>query len=314
MWILDDEERVLTPQEWACISIGLGTLRDYIQDDPDGEYGIAQTGVQIFDRLSASHRLAILADTCEAMTSPTVAAPKLTAVNEGTVAALLQSFWNQLVMELDMSDDLEEDGFPLLECRRALLAAFDGEEDPDTMDMLPEIHVDDAESWHSLFSLFESRFLIDTDYEMAALFDAPTEKVDELKAIMGIDDDYFVSIAPDPTEQEMHQVGQKLAKLLKLPCPDDLGRYPAIYDRYTGLKIGPCTDQEIASWSSNPWIQSTTLAYPSWDCEYRVWQTNFMDAMLAADPTAADESPDLATQREERRQAALEALGLWPEF
>lgn len=314
MWILSDYERVLSKEEWVCLRIGLATLRDYIADDPDGLYGFSMTGVQVFDRLSAPQKLAILAETCEAMTSPSIAAPKLTAVNEGAVAALLQSFWNQLVVELDMCDDFDDDDYPVLECRRALLDAFEGEEDPDTLDMLPHVDESDSEMWHDLFTLFESRFLDDTDYEMAALLDAPAEKAEEVKALLGIDDEYFVSVAPDPTDRQMHKVNQKLAKLLDLPCPDDDGRFPAIFDRYTGLNVGPCTAQQIAEWSSNLWIKSTSLALPSWDCEYNVWQVNFMDAMLAADPTLADESPQLTVQREHRRQAALDSLGSWPEF
>lgn len=314
MWMLSDDERVLTDSEWACLRIGLASLRDFIQDDPDGQYGFSMTGVQVFDRLSAPQKLALLADTCEALTLPSVPAPKLTAVNEGTVAALLQSFWNQLVAELDMCDQFDDDDYPLLECRRALLYAFEDEEDPDTQDMLPYEDESDSEMWHDLFTLFESRFLDDTDYEMAALLDAPAEKAEEVKAIMGIDDEYFVSVAPDPTELEMNKVNQKLARLLDLPCPDDDGRFPAIYDRYNGLNVGPCTPQQISEWSNNLWMKATSLKLPSWDCEYRVWQVNFMDAMLAADPTEADESQQLIEQREQRRQAALDSLGSWPEF
>lgn len=312
MWTIDCQERVLTNDEWDCIRIGLESLRDYILEDPDDDYGFAMTGVQVFDRLTSSQKLAILAETCEALTSEEVAAPKLTAVNEGTVAALLQSFWNQLVVELDMCEGVDD--YPFLECRRALLSAFADEDDPDTLDMLPEEHETDSEMWHDLFSLFESRFLVDTDYAMAGMLDVPMEKAEELKAIMGIDDEYFVGIAPDPTDRQMHKVNQKLAKLLDLPCPDDDGRFPAIYDRYTGLNVGPCTSQEIASWANNPWIQSTTLEYPSWDCEYSVWQANFMKALLVADPTGADESPDLVVQREHRRQAALDSIGRWSDF
>ena len=313
MWMLSDCERVLTLAEWGCLRIGLAMLRDYIEEDKVGQSDFATTGVHVFDRLTASKKLAMLAETCEALTSPNVPAPHLNAVNEGTIAALLQSFWFQLVVELDMSDDVEDD-YPLLECRRLLLSAFEDEEDPDTLAMLPDEDELDSEMWHDLFALFESRFLDDTDYEMAALLDAPVDKAEEVKAILGIDDEYFVSIAPDPTERQMHKVNQKLAKLLDLPCPDDDGRFPAIYDRYTGLNIGPCTDQQISACSKNLWIQSKSLALPSWDCEYVVWQANFMAAMLAADPTGADESPQLIALREQRRQAALESLGRWHDF
>jgi hypothetical protein len=314
MWMLSDSERVLTHAEWVCLRIGLASLRDYIADDPDGSYGFSITGVQVFDRLSAPQKLAILADTCEAMTQPDVPAPTLTAVNEGTVAALLQSFWNQLVVELDMCDDFDDDDYPLLECRRALLSAYEDDEDPDTQDMLPYVDETDSEMWHDLFTLFESRFLDDTDYEMAALLDLPAEKSEEVKAIMGIDDEYFVGIAPDPTERQMHKVNQKLAKLLDLPCPDDDGRFPAISDLYNGLVIGPCTPQQTAQWSKNPWIEATTLERPSWDCDYEVWRCNFLETVLAADPSEAVESPQLNAQRELRRKAALDSLGGWPAF
>lgn len=312
MWILDDHERVLTNEEWVCIRIGLEALRSYMLDDPDGEYGFALTGVEVFDQLGTTQKLAILADTCEAMTSPTIAAPKLSAVNEGTVAALLQSFWNQLIIELDMCEGFDD--HPFLECRRALLAAFEDDDDPDTLAIIPEEHETDSEMWHDLFSLFESRFLDDTDYEMASLLDAPIEKAEGLRAILGIDDDYFVSVAPDPTERQMNKVNQKLAKLLDLPCPDDEGRFPTLYDGYSGLSIGPCTADEISEWSNNPWIKSTSLEFPQWDCEYTVWKSNFMNSMLRADPSESNESAELVAQRELRRQAALESIGRWTDF
>lgn len=314
MWILNGDERVLTSDEWACFKIGLEALRDFIKDDPEGQYGFAMMGVQVFDQLTAPQKLSMLADTCEALTLPGVPAPRLTAVNEGTVAALLQSFWNQLVIELDTCDDFEDEAYPILECRRALLRVFEHDEDPDTTSMIPCEDESNSEEWHDLFTLFESRFLEDTDYEMAALLDAPAEKSHEIKALMGIDDEYFVSVAPDPTELGMRKVEQKLAKLLGLPCPDDNGRFPAIHDRFTGLKVGPCTSEQFSQWSSNVWITQITLRFPSWDCDYNVWTANFTDELLAADPSEAEETPQLVKQRERRRQAALESLGMWPEF
>lgn len=314
MWMLSDDERILTKAEWDCLRIGLASLRDSIEEDIVGQSDFATTGVQVFDRLTASQKLAMLANTCEALTFPNVPAPQLNAVNEGTIAALLQSFWQQLVVELDMCDDSDDEDYPWLECRRALLGAFKDEEDPDTLAMLPYEDESDSEMWHDLFALFESRFLEDTDYALAALLDAPAEKAEEVKAIMGIDDEYFVSIAPDPNERQMLKVNQKLAILLDLPCPDDDGMFPAIFDRYSGLNVGPCTAQQISEWSNHRWIQVTSLALPSWDCEYGVWQANFMDAMLAADPTEAEESPLLKAQRAQRRQAALDSLGRWSEF
>ncbi len=75
MWNLVDGERVLTKHEWRCIQIGLEWLREYIISDPEDQYGFARTGVEMFDRLSSTQKLAILADTCEALTLPSVAAP-----------------------------------------------------------------------------------------------------------------------------------------------------------------------------------------------------------------------------------------------
>ncbi len=200
-----------------------------------------------------------------------------------------------------------------MQCRRALLSTFEDDEDPDTLELLPDEDDLDTESWQNLFMLFESRFLADTDYQLASYLDAPADQFEGLKPALGIERDYFVSIAPDPTEKQMHKVAQKLAKLLDLPCPDDEGRFPAIYDRYSGLSIGPCTAPQIDTWSQNPWMKIISLEYPSWDCEYDVWRFNFMKAMLAADPLEANESPDLIVQREHRRQAALDSIGKWPD-
>ena len=104
MWMLSDDERILTKAEWDCLRIGLASLRDSIEEDIFGQSDFATTGVQVFDRLTASQKLAMLANTCEALTFPNVPAPQLNAVNEGTIAALLQWTGHKVVREFYYND------------------------------------------------------------------------------------------------------------------------------------------------------------------------------------------------------------------
>lgn len=313
MWMMTDDERTVTPQEWECLKLGLDLLAERLFHPSEPHPEFSAVGISVFDDLTVAQRLTLLANVCTALREPSVPAPERSAVQDGTIAALLLAFWNQIEIELDLSED---DDYPLLGARRALLSALDSNthpfpiESPST-EYLPDLFETESEIWYEAFSSFESRFLDDFDYQMESLADLPGDVSYDLKETMGIEHDYFVTIAPEPNDRELITVRQVLARLLDLPVPDDSGQYPALHDRYSNLYCGPCSDEQFAKWSSNPWIEKTSHDSPNWDCEYDVWLKNFSATLKDAKPTEADNTAEFEAQRELRRKQALEAIGSW---
>ena len=81
MWRMQDANRVLTEAEWSLFSTGLDLLRDTIEEDIRSETDGADTGIPVFDRLTPEQKLALLADTAQALRDPATPMPHHTAVN-----------------------------------------------------------------------------------------------------------------------------------------------------------------------------------------------------------------------------------------
>ncbi len=87
MWWTTEGERVLQGAEWAVFRLGLSCLSDEIEAcQQEEEYGT--TGVAEFDRLRKSERLALLAQVARGLHDEDAPCPDLTALTEGTIAAI----------------------------------------------------------------------------------------------------------------------------------------------------------------------------------------------------------------------------------
>ena len=97
---MQDGNRALTEAEWVLFSTGLGLLWDDIEDDIINQTD-TETGIPVFDRLTPEQKLALMADAAFAMREPATPAPRHTAANEGTIAAVFENIRLLLTMELD---------------------------------------------------------------------------------------------------------------------------------------------------------------------------------------------------------------------
>jgi hypothetical protein len=77
----------------------------------------------------------------------------------------------------------------------------------------------DLEEWTFLIDRMANRILWDDgDYEMEDDFIDDDPRLSRAKMqIMGIPDDYFTAIAPDPTDDELVEIRQQLAELCGRP-------------------------------------------------------------------------------------------------
>src|ERR1017187_2533771 len=100
MWWTSEDERVLTGAEWDLFRLGLSTLWDDVEmSDDDEEPGT--TGVAVFDNLRKPERLALLAQVARGLHDEGEPCPDLTALMEGTVAAVFAQLRYLIVIEIE---------------------------------------------------------------------------------------------------------------------------------------------------------------------------------------------------------------------
>jgi hypothetical protein len=72
----------------------------------------------------------------------------------------------------------------------------------------------DWDEWESLIDVLRDRILWDRDFEAEPTFgDADPAAVGDVKSDMGIDDDYFREVAPDPSDEELAAIRLRLRRL-----------------------------------------------------------------------------------------------------
>ncbi len=87
MWWTSQGERVLNGAEWDLFREGLSCLWDDIEMSEE-EDGPGTTGLSVFDVLAKAERLALLASVARGLTDEDEPCPDLTALTEGTIAAI----------------------------------------------------------------------------------------------------------------------------------------------------------------------------------------------------------------------------------
>lgn len=180
---------------------------DVVCRDIDEPYSI---GIDVFDRLSAAQQLALLAEIGESLLLERTAPTKLSAVREATVAVLFEELQSCIESEIEI-DTLDEptDCFWRTLVRQAMI-----EQPKQDASLLPETDSPNLDDWTILVECLAARILWDDDWAMESEFaDATPETNRRLKAHLGIEDDYFIDIAPDPTDQQLSAIRDRLAAL-----------------------------------------------------------------------------------------------------
>jgi hypothetical protein len=221
MWRMRDGNRVLTEVEWSLLRIGLALLQDSIEEDIRSDADDADTGIPVFDRLTPEQKLALLADTAQALRDPAIPMPRHTAANEGAIAAVFSMIRDDLETELDIAGIKDDEEKPT-STRRLLRAVCEESEERETP--LPDETATDAEEWEWLLEEFEERIFWDTDFAMGDEFlDSPPDEARENLRRLGIDPDYYLAMPDEPGEAGLIAARNVLARLLDLPVPDDDG-------------------------------------------------------------------------------------------
>lgn len=109
--------------------------------------------------------------------------------------------------EIDFEDDTEDPFF-----WRQLVRSASVEHSADLE--LPEESSQDMDKWEFLVEVLSSQILWDNDFNSEACFvDASPEFAQETYEDMGIDDEYFLAVPPDPRNANLDQIRKLLQEL-----------------------------------------------------------------------------------------------------
>ena len=249
MWWTPLGERVLRGAEWELFRDGLAMVCDLVEesmssDDPE----IGSFGVEAFDRLQPNQKLALLALVGNALRDEGEPMPELTAHTEATVAAVYAHILAMIVLEIEFPpesgkvdgwDDPEDSsiGDAFAWRRLALTAYLEDNEEPEANGTAtgegdgpvpgdreeddgpwspPEIPSGDVEEWEFLVvECLANRILWgDGDHEAGpVLMDADPAASRHCRDELGIAEDYYTAIAPDPTDEQLDSVRRTLREV-----------------------------------------------------------------------------------------------------
>jgi hypothetical protein len=218
MWLTTLGARVLRGAEWEPFRVGLSTLWDDIESQPDDEEP-GTTEVRAFDRPTRPERLALLAQVAKGLHDRREPSPDLTALNEAAVAAVFAQVRYLVAVEIDA----QRSGFGPFSRNRAerpreLVLAAAREVDTERRTSLPRARSTDASKWYDLVQTMLFRFLDDTDYLAADIFlDVPPSRSRSMKKMLGIPDDYFSASPASPTPQTLEAIRADLRRICGRP-------------------------------------------------------------------------------------------------
>jgi hypothetical protein len=187
-------------------------------EDPTGT-----TGIPVFDELPKAERLALLARVAKGLCDEGELCPDLTALTEGTVAAVFAHLLYLIEVEMELIEDwgggshLTGRNQPI-SVREMVLAAA-RQVDLDFGSLVPECGSDEIEAWSDLIDALRDRILWDDGDYLAgiALLDIDPDLACALKEQLGIPHDYYSAVPFEPTRRGLEDVRASLRRICGRP-------------------------------------------------------------------------------------------------
>lgn len=235
MWHTSRGDRTLRGAEAALVGIAIDTMIDALLihiDDAFEETSAAEchTGIAVYDSLSACQRVGLLHDVARHLLTETESALPLSAAAEATVAAVYVEIRDQVAIEIDLFPDRASARDEPTWRRRVLAAhkavfrtphseedGFDFDFGPFPEDIaIPEETCPEIDEWETLIDSLSDAVLWDRDFEMAESFlDVDPGVSRQRRRLLGIDDDYFTTVAPDPRPGEVIRLVSKTRSIVR---------------------------------------------------------------------------------------------------
>jgi hypothetical protein len=204
MWWTSDGARILHGAEAALFREGLGTVVDMVRDDNEGFW---RFNVPPFDDLQPNQKLALIARIGTALLREDEPMPKLTAILEATVAAVYEAI--RILVEMEINQPPKWRHSP--SWRELVLAACMERGVVEPLD----IESEDLDEWEGLVDSLADGVLWDEDWKDVTHLDVDPKASRAVKTLLGIDEEYYVAIPPDPTNSEIEGVLDTLKRLTR---------------------------------------------------------------------------------------------------
>jgi hypothetical protein len=157
--------------------------------------GDLDLGTTPFDELQRSQKLVVLYNSARGLLDPSEPTPKLTAFIESAVASVYEHAKDQVCQEIDDAGISGEASF----WRKLILDAVREQVAPD---QLPLDTNRDKEMWTMLVECLAGCVLWDNDYELQESLDLPPEESRRFRAALGMAEDYYTDVPPDPADEQ----------------------------------------------------------------------------------------------------------------
>ncbi|TWU38451.1 hypothetical protein [Novipirellula artificiosorum] len=222
MWHTSRGDRTLRASEASLVSLAIDTMIDALLVHLDDEDDVAiapecQSGIAVYDSLTVSQRVGLLHDVARYLLTDTKTTFPLSATTEAAVAAIFIEVRDQVAIEIDLYPENAKNGLPsealtwrlhVLEAHHALSRepAIDDREAifDDESVVLPQVDSADLELWEGLIEKLTDAVLWDRDFELADSFlDVDPGVSHQRRRLLGIDNDYFTYVAPDPRPEQV---------------------------------------------------------------------------------------------------------------
>ena len=213
MWRTQIGNRTLKGAEAELVRESLGFMCDMLIDEFQENIEQWEYEVGVFDQLACGQRIVVLANVATYLLTDTEDFPSLNAINEGAVGAIYENIRGNIQFELDdlksSSGSLESEqstwrSLVLSACKQS------------GVEELPDINNLDYFEWDINLEVLEDLVLWDRDFENGDIyFDIDPDQRSSTKNMMGIADDYFTVIAPDPTIEGVERAMKRLLELTR---------------------------------------------------------------------------------------------------
>ncbi len=195
------------------------------------------SNVSVFDSLQPTQQLAMLHTVAEGLLDSSKAPPKLTATCEGTIYAIFRELEALIEAEVDFEAQFARPDHRLRKLARN--AWIGGCQQSSAGDVLasaelsgytiPDINCTDMEQWADLVESIADHILWDRDFEFEKLVgDASPDQAEVIKQQLGINDDYFSTVANDIREIDVERISAQISLLTPATEPVSPNQRPEV--------------------------------------------------------------------------------------
>ena len=219
---LDGHEAVLVCR---AIEVMVGALLVHVDDEFEDSAPDCETGIAIYDVCTPSQRIGLLHEVAKYLLTRTDEPLVLSALNDATVAAIFMEIRDQIAIEIEFAASHAENGQPswrqmVLAAHRSLYPESSGGERGErvyeSMFRQFDASTEDLRHWEALVDDLADSILWDRDFEMAEGFlDIDPGVSRQRRRLLGIDDEYFTSVAPDPRPEQAYQLASRTREIVR---------------------------------------------------------------------------------------------------